>query len=615
MPQDKRVYEFDSFRIDSGERLLFRGAELIPLTPKVADTLLALLANAGHIVGKDELMKSVWPDAFVDEGGLARNISALRKALGESEGAQFIETVPKRGYRFIAPLKGQAGAQAVAPAAPIRAAQTRRRWAALAASAVVLSMIAFAASHYRGRQRFSSLIVIPLQNLSGDPAQEHVADTMTEELIDTLTTIPSLRTISFTTAMTYKGARKPLPEIARERDAGAAVEGAVKLWSDQVRIEVRLLDAGTEQSLWTGSYQGAVSDISRLESEAASSIAEAIRVKLTSAQKRQLASSRPVPAAAWMDYSRGRMFWNKRTPEGIGRAIEYFQSSIALDPGYARAHSGLADAWALLGSAGADAYPPREVMPKAKEAAAKAVELDPYLAEAHTSLGYVMLSYDWDLAAARREFELAIALNPGYATAHHWYAHYWLAAGETQKALDEIGKAQFLDPQSPVINAGAGWCRYHAGRYRPAIDQYLDTFKFAPEFALAHTLLGMAYEQTEAYPDAEAEFAKARGLEGSPSLALAGLGRVYARTGRRADAQRIAGQLEHPEPARYVPSIYIAAVYAAMGEKEKALSLTGKAIEERSDYVIYLNTDPWAEPLRADPRFRQIMRGVGHGWR
>jgi TolB-like protein/Tfp pilus assembly protein PilF len=563
-------------------------------------------------------MKSIWPDAFVDEGGLARNISALRKALGEGEGTQFIETIPKRGYRFIAPLKGESGAQAAPAAAPVELPRPRRRrvaWLAGALAIVMTALIVAAVAHYRSQQRFSSLIVIPLRNLSGDPAQEHVADTMTEELINTLTTIHSLRTISFTTAMAYKGARKPLPEIARERDTGAAVEGAVRLWGDQVRIEVRLLDAHTEQSLWTGAYQGALSDVSRLEGEAASSIAEEIRVKLTPAQKGQMASSRPVSAGAWLDYSRGRMFWNKRTPEGIGRAIEYFQSSIRQDPGYARAHSGLADAYALLGSAGADAYPPREVMPKAEEAAAAAVRLDPSLAEAHTSLGYVLLSYDWDLGGARREFERAIELNPGYATAHHWYAHYWLAAGQPQKALEEIGKAQLSDPQSLVINAGVGWCRYYAGQYRAAIDQYLDILKFAPDFALGHALLGMAYEQSGAYPNAEAEFKTAREQQVSPSLALAGLGRVYARAGRRADAQRVVDELEQPVPVRYVPAVYIGAVYAAMGERDKAISFTRKALEERSDYMIYLNTDPWAEPLRGDPRFQEIIRGVARGQR
>ncbi len=613
MPPDKRVYEFESFRIDSEERLLFRGDEPVSLTPKVADTLVLLLANAGRIVGKDELMKTIWPDAFVDEGGLARNISALRKALGEGEGIQFIETIPKRGYRFIAPLKGGAGE----PTAPARKAagasrfgRRRMAWFIAALTLVVAALAATAVVRYRNQQRFSSLIVIPLQNLSGDPAQEHVADTMTEELISTLSAIQSLRTVSFTTAMTYKTAGKTLPQIAHERNVGAAVEGAVSLSGDRVRIHVRLLDGRTEQPLWTQVYEGPLSDVSRLESEAATSIAGEIRVKLTPAERRQLSSSRPVSAEAWLDYSRGRMFWNKRTPEGFDQAIKYFQSSIARDPGYARAHSGLADAWALLGSAGGDAHPPREVMPKAREAAFRAVQLDRSLAEARTSFGYVLLSYDWDLQAARKEFERAIELNPGYATAHHWYAHYWLAAGQPQKALEEMGKAQFYDPQSLVINAGLGWCRYYAGQYRAAIEQYLETLKLAPEFALGHALLGMAYERTADYSDAEAAFQTARALQGSPTLALTGLGRVYALSGRPGDARRIAGELEHPAPARYVPAVYIAAVYAAMGDKDRAISFTRKAVEERSDYAIYLNTDPWAEPLRADPRFQEITRAV-----
>jgi tetratricopeptide (TPR) repeat protein len=413
--------------------------------------------------------------------------------------------------------------------------------------------------------------------------------------------------------MTYKGSRKPLPQIGRERDVGAVVEGSVRLAADQLRIEVRLIDARTEKALWTGTYPGALGDVLKLENEAARSIADEIQVKLTPAEKRRLASSRPVNGAAWRDYSLGRMFWNRRDPQDIAQAIGYFQSSIAKDSGYARAHSGLADAWALLGSTGADAYPPRDVMPKAKAAAEEAVRLDPSLAEGHASLGYVLLSYDWDFAGARRQFDRAIQVNPGYATAHHWYAHYWLAMAQPQKALDEMGKALWYDPQSLVINAGVGWCLYQARQYGAAIEQYRTTLKIAPEFSLGHALLGMAYEQNAAYSDAEAEFHKAGDLQGSPTFAMAGLGRAYALAGRTRDAQRVADQLQRLSPKQYVPSIYIAAIYAAMGDKDRAMRFTRSALEERSDYMIYLGSDPWAEQLRGDPRFQEILRLVAQG--
>ena len=617
MPQDKRVYEFGLFRIDSEERLLYRADELIPLAPKVAETLLALLSNAGRIVGKDELMKTIWPDAFVDEGGLARNISTLRKALDDGHKIQFIETVPKRGYRFVAPLM----VDEAEPAGTVPTPAAGRTWRAIPHAvwiAAALLTILAATAYYRHRsasatQRYSSLIVLPLENLSGDPAQDHIADTMTEELINTLAAIQSLRTISFTTAMTYRGSKKPLPQIGRERDVGAVVEGSVRLAAGQVRVEVRLIDAQTEKALWTGTYPGMLGDVLKLENEAARSIADEIQAKLTPAEKRQLASSRPINGAAWRDYSLGRMFWNRRGPEDIAQAIDYFQASIAKDSSYARAHSGLADAWALLGSAGADAYPPRDVMPKAKAAAEEAVRLDPSLAEGHASLGYVLLSYDWDLDGARQQFERAIQVNPGYATAYHWYAHYWLAMAQPQKALDEIGKALWFDPQSLVINAGVGWCLYHARQYGAAIEQYRTTLKIAPEFSLGHALLGMAYVQNAAYSEAEAEFRKANELQGSSTFAMAGLGRAYALAGRRRDAQRVADQLEHPSPKRYVPSVYIAAIYASMGEKDRAIRFTRRAFEERSDYMIYLKSDPWAEQLRDDPRFQEILRLVAQG--
>jgi tetratricopeptide (TPR) repeat protein len=249
-------------------------------------------------------------------------------------------------------------------------------------------------------------------------------------------------------------------------------------------------------------------------------------------------------------------------------------------------------------------------MRKAKDAAEKAVNLDPALAEGHTSLGYVMLSYEWDLEAARREFDRAISLNPGYATAHHWFAHYWLARGQRDKALAESLKAQLLDPCSPVINVGVGWCYYHSRRFDEAIKQYRAALEISPDFGLAHAVLGMALEHSGAYAEAIGEFDKASRLGASPSFVLAGLGCAYALAGHAREARHALDQLDEAGRKKYVPAVYRAAIWAALGDKDRGIEWTRKAVEERSDYMIYLGTEPWADPLRADPRFQQILQSV-----
>jgi TolB-like protein/DNA-binding winged helix-turn-helix (wHTH) protein/Tfp pilus assembly protein PilF len=612
MNQDKRSFEFGPFRIDAVERLLFRGSETIPLTPKVADTLLALLSNAGRIVEKDDLMKAVWPDSFVDEGGLARNVSALRKALGDGAGgAQYIETIPKRGYRFVGALRPEPG-ETVVGATPAR--RREPRWLPVAVAALAaLALVGGWWAYRRARpeaQRFRSLVVLPLKNLSNDSTQEYVADAMTEGLINALTRIKELHVISFTTAMTYKGAGKRLPQIARELNVDAAVEGSVAHSAGRVEIKVQLSDARADEQLWAETYPGELRNVLALENGAAESIASEIRVKLTPVEKELLARSRPVDPAAWVDYSHGLSFWNKRTAQGIQGAIEYFNRAIGKDAKYALAYSGLADAYALLGSTGADAAPPQSVMRKAKDAAQKAVSLDPALAEGHSSRGYVLLSYDWDLNGARREFDRAIALNPGYATAHHWFAHYWLAMGERGKALDDSLKAQLLDPSSPVVNVGVGWCYYHGRRFDEAIKEYRAALEISPEFGLAHAVLGMALEHRGAYAEAIAEFDKASRLGASPSFVLAGLGCAHALAGHTREARQALDRLDQAARQGYVPAVYRAAIWAALGDKDRGIEWTRKAVEERSDYVVYLGTEPWADALRSDPRFQQILQDV-----
>jgi tetratricopeptide (TPR) repeat protein len=414
--------------------------------------------------------------------------------------------------------------------------------------------------------------------------------------------------------MTYKGVKnKPLPVIARELKVDAIVEGSVLQSGNRVRITVRLFEGKTERQLWVQSYEQNLRDVLALQAEVASAIAREIRVKLTPQEKQRLTKSRQVDPQAYLAYSYGRYWWNKRAPEDIQKGIEYFQRAIAKDPSYAPAYAGLADAYALLGSIGSDVLPPNEVMPKAKKAALEAVKLDDSLAEGHTSLAYVRLSYDWDFAAAELEFKRAIDLNPGYATAHHWYAHYFLAKSQPEKALAEVRRALVLDPLSLSINVGLGWCLYHAHRYDEAIQQYRSTLDLNPTFALAHSTLGMAYVQKRLYTEALAEFNKASALPGSHTFALANIGRTYALSGRAAEARQVLRELEVAARQEYVPAMYMAAIYAALGDRDQSIRWIEKAYEERSDYMIYLRTEPSLDGLRSEPRFKEFLKLIAPG--
>jgi TolB-like protein/DNA-binding winged helix-turn-helix (wHTH) protein len=622
----KHLYEFGPFRIDTVERLLLCGPVKIPLTPKAADTLLVLVANSGRVLEKDEIIKSVWPDTFVEEGALARNISTLRKALGDGmEDFRYIETIPKRGYRFVAPVKDLAALpeppkdlhekpEPFVEEHPQRRRTWRTAWITGAALFSLAVMVTFFWRQSHTRPVIRSLAVLPLDNPSHDPAQEYFADGMTEELINSLAKIESLKVISRTSAFTYKGVKnKALPQVARELNVDAIVEGSVLQSDKRVRITVQVFEGKSEKQLWAQSYEEDLRDVLALQSQVASAIAREIRVQLTPQEKQRLAQSRQVDPEAYLAYSYGRYWWNKRTPEELQKGIEYFQNAIVNDPSYAPAYAGLADAYSLLGSIGSDVLPPSEVMPKARTAALQAVKLDDNLAEGHTSLAYVKLSYDWDLPGAEREFKRAIDLNPGYATAHHWYAHYLLASAQPERALAEIRRAQVLDPLSLSINVGLGWCLYHAHRYDEAIQQYRSTLAIDPNFSLAHATLGMALVQKHSYDEAMAEFNKALALPGSHSFALANIARTYALSGKPAEARRVLRDLERSARQQYVPAMYVAAVYAALGESDASIRCIKKAFEERSDYMIYLRTEPSVDGLRSDPRFQDFLKIIASG--
>jgi TolB-like protein/Tfp pilus assembly protein PilF len=498
------------------------------------------------------------------------------------------------------------------------AAPNRRLWLApggiVALALLIVIVVGLPILFWRSRSRSApqgirSLAVLPLENLSGDASQNYFADGMTDELITDLAQISALRIISRTSVMVYKGARKPLPQIARELNVDAVVEGTVLRSGDQVRITAQLIEASTDKHLWSQSYEGELRDTLALQSRVASAIADQIRISLTPQEQAALKNVKVVNPEAYESYLKGRYFWNKRTADGLKVALAYFEQAIEEDPKYAQAYSGLADTYALLGDWQYGVMTPREAFPKAKAAAIKALELDSTLGEAHNSLAFVLDGFDWDLDAGGKEFQRAIELSPGYATAHHWYAWHLSLLGRFDEAIVEMRKAENLDPLSLIINADLAELLGLAHSYDEAIRQSLKTIEMDPNFALAHNQLAQAYLQKHMYAEAVAELQKAVKLSGDSPTCMANLARAYVASGRRSEAVKLLDDLKKRSNPGYSNASEIAMVYASLGDADQAMNWLEKGFEERFNPGVLLR--PGFDPLRSDPRFQNLLRRVG----
>jgi serine/threonine protein kinase/TolB-like protein/Tfp pilus assembly protein PilF len=496
-----------------------------------------------------------------------------------------------------------------------------RRWAlglgiatlALAAVLAVLAGLNVAGLRDRllgrgGPPKIESIAVLPLANLSGDPEQEYFADGMTDELITNLSKIGSLKVISRTSVMQYKGAKKPLREIAQALGVDGVIEGSVFRAGNRVRITAQLIHAATDRHLWAESYERDLTDVMALQGEVTRAIAGEVKAALTPQEQAHLAAARPANPDAHEAYLKGRYYWNSRTEEGLKKSLEYFQQAIEKDPGYALAYAGLADAYGLLGDSTYGVMAPKEAYPRAKAAAFRALEMDETLAEAHASLGLEKMMYAWDWTGAEKEFKRAIELNPGYATAHHWYAEYLSAMGRHDEAIAEIKRAQELDPLSLMINAIGGYVFFCARRYDEAIAQCRRTLELNAGFYPARLFLGWAYEQKQLYDEAISEYQKGIALEeGNPALA-AFLAHAYAAAGRKTEALKIIPQLMEISKRRYVSPYDIAQIYTALADNGRALQWLEKAYQERDSELLWLKVDPGSNRLRSDPRFQDLLR-------
>ena len=554
MPQNDhqtRRLRFSVFEVDLNSGELRKHGIRIRIQEQPFRLLATLIEHAGEVVSREDLQKKLWTaDTFVDfDHGLNKAINKIREALGDSaESPRFVETVSRRGYRFLAEVQDVDAPSVLRPASATRSqfaaeppvavelagkpAIAKRHSLSLAwkvSALMLLVLVAFVGawkfhSWKRPSLVIRSLAVLPLESLSSDASQDYFADGMTDELISDLGQISALRVISRTSVMTYKHAHKPLPQIARELNVDAVVEGTVVRSGDQVRITAQLIQAVTDKHLWSQSYEGDIRNTLALQNQVASAIADQIRINLNPQERAALKTAKVVDAEAYQSYLKGRFFWNKRTADGLRAALAYFNQAIEEDPKYAQAYSGLADTYALLGDWQYAVMTTKEALPKAKAAAVKALDLDSTLGEAHNSLAFCLDGFDWDLESGGKEFRRAIELNPGYATAHHWYAWHLALLRRYDEAIAEMKKAQNLDPLSSLLDADLAELLALANSYDESIVQSRKAIEMDPNFALAHNQLALAYLQKHMNEDAVAELQKAVRLSGgSPTASLISL--------------------------------------------------------------------------------------------
>ena len=462
----------------------------------------------------------------------------------------------------------------------------------------------------RAQPRIESLAVLPLENLSLDPEQEYFADGMTEALITELAQIESLKVISRTSVMQYRGAKEPLPQIAKELKVDAVVEGSVQRSADKVGINVQLIYAPTDRHLWAKSYERDLRDVLTLQREVATAIATEIRAKLTPQEQLHLAHAPPVNQEAYEAYLKGLYYSNRLTQEGQTKGIEYFQRAIGLDPNYALAYAQLADCYDRLGGY-LGFLSPRDSLPHAKAAAIKALKIDDTLAQAHYSLAETKLEYEWDWSGAEREYKRAIELNPNYAPAHQGYGTYLEALGRFDEAIAERKRAQELDPLSAFRTADVGYPFYWAGQYDQAIEHYRRALELDPNFFWGYLWIGEAYVEKGMHEEAITEIRKAVALSAGNARVLATLGYAYAVSGRRREALEALNELKVRSQQSYVSPYFIALIYAGLGENDRTLDWLEKAYQERHPYLAFLKVEPVFRNLRSDPRFQDLVRRVG----
>jgi TolB-like protein/DNA-binding winged helix-turn-helix (wHTH) protein/Tfp pilus assembly protein PilF len=638
-----RKVRFGPFELDLSCNELHKYGHRIRIQQQPLRVLALFLEHPGDLVTRDELRSRLWPDGlFVDfEHGLNRSVNKLRRALLDSaDSPRYIETLPSLGYRFIAPVEvvqngkdhGLSDTEALAgpTALPERisvpntipgnipstnSSQTRRTPSRSVVIAMLAAALLFVAATI-GWQKLARrpapvgqtmMVVLPFENLTGDPGQDYFCDGMTEELTAQFGNFDPgrLGVIARTTAMHYKGTSKTIKEIAAELGVRYVVEGSVRRVKSRIRLTTQLIEAGDQRHLWARTFDRESSDILGLQRDISIAIVQEIPSYLGTAREAQPQHRRPNNSEAYLDYLRGRFFWNKRNNDGLNKSISYFKRAIAEDPQYAQAYAGLADAYLVLGGDGT----PHEIYQQGAASAANALTLDPALAEAHTSLAYFKFIDEWDWEGADREFRRALSLDPGYATAHHWYALYLSAMNRMPESISEIEKAVELDPLSTAINSNVGAIYYQAGEYEKSRIQLRKTLELDPNFVPAHGYLGYIDQITGRYDDALAEYREAQQIAGNDLAYVGDVGRVYVLMNRKEEGEKLLQRAsENSQIAQQFSPYSLCLIYSSLGDVDAGLKWLEKSIEIREFTATEFTHDMRIENLRRDPRFVEIRR-------
>lgn len=636
-------YEFDRFRIDAKRRFLLRDGEIVPVKPKIFDTLLVLTKSAGRIVTKDELIHAVWGDTIVEENNLTHNISVLRKVLGDNRGDhRYIVTIPGQGYRFVADVKtsnGESGDLVVAAkvsssqilikeeteiddTAPrikdvleIRQPVRTRTLIVLPILLAVVVVSGFAYVYFRtlnktndsvGISTVRSVAVLPFKSIGTGGDDEYLQVGIVDALITRLSNVKRIAVKPTGAVRKYAAADQDPIVVGRELGVDAVLNGSVQKAGDRIRVVVQLVNIRDGSVLWGDTFDEKLADIFTVQDVISEHVAAALALSLSKEEKDRLTRRETSSPEAYQLYLQGRYYWNKRTQETARKSIEYFQQSIDLDPNYALAYAGIADSYIILGVY--SALPPSEAFTKAKAMAQKALQLDESLAEAHTALAYVQFRYEWDWSAAEAEYRRAIELNPKYATAYQWESLNLAAVGRLDEAISEMARAEELDPLSPIINSNMEWVLYLAHRNDDAIAHCRKTLQIDPSFFATHKYLGLVYVQKGMYEQAIAEYLKARDLSPDDHHIVALIGHAYALSGQRDKARMILVELKEMAKQKYIQPWSIAMIYAGLADRDQAIAWLEKAYDDRSSYMVYLKVEPMLDNLRSDARFGDLLR-------
>jgi TolB-like protein/Tfp pilus assembly protein PilF len=590
--EGKSIYVFGPFRLDVGQHLLLQDESTVSLTPKAFEILVMLVQHSGHILKKDRIIKEIWLDTFVGESTLAQNIFTLRKALGDNQNErQYIETIPKQGYRFIAK---------VTEVRPDSA--TGRR-----AKATVVKQAGETKTH---DSSIASLAVLPLINATDDPRAEYLSDGIAETIINNLSQISQLRVMARSTACRYKSQEVDARDVGQELGVRAVLVGRVLQVGEELIVRTELVDVANGWQLWGEQFKCDTSDLFNVEQEIAEQISQKLKLKLTVEQQKRLGFHHTRNIKAYQSYLKGRYHWNERRLKGYKAARKYFEHAIALDLNFALAYSGLADTYSLQDVGFHGLVRPRDALSKARAAAMKALELNSSIAEAHHSLAYVKLVFEWDWVGAESEFQQALKLNPRFGHAYHWYSHFLMAMGRTAESITAGLTALEHEPFDLGIHQHMGWHYLNTRKSDKAIEHLQETLKLDPNFYPPNLLLGEAYAQNQEFPRAIAQIQKARQLENIPPV-IGVLGHVYAMSGQRKKALLLLKELSETAQTGYVAPYDIALIHIGLGDKERAFEFLDKAYQDRNEQMCWLKVSPELESLRGDPRFPLLIRRMG----